>query len=368
MRLLDRYLFRELLAPLIYCLGGFLIFWISFNLFNDLDKLQAAKLHFADVLEYSVAMTPEFLATALPVALLLALLYTLTHHARHNETTAMRAAGISLWRICAPYFVIGAIASLALFALNEYCVPRGADWAEQIVNRYVPPPVSPKVSKQEKMAFRNGRAGRTWLFSKFNFSAGELVSPQVNWVSPDGSGHQLYADRAVHTNGVWTFFNVIEYSQARTNEPFIPRFQTNALAMPSFTETPREMKVELKISEYDRIGTRRRMVPMHEILDYMWLRPDIRSGWLQTQLHQHLAAPFTCLVVVLIAIPFGAASGRRNLFFGVAGSIFICFMYFIIQQMSFALGAGGHVPGWIAAWLPNLIFAATGIILTARVR
>ena len=81
-----------------------------------------------------------------------------------------------------------------------------------------------------------------------------------------------------------------------------------------------------------------------------------------------LAAPWTCLVVVLIAIPFGAASGRRNLFFGVAGSIFICFGFFVIQQVSLAMGSGGHWPPWLAAWLPNMIFGGAGLLLTARVR
>jgi lipopolysaccharide export system permease protein len=93
---------------------------------------------------------------------------------------------------------------------------------------------------------------------------------------------------------------------------------------------------------------------------------DVSS--LLTKLHGRLAAPWTCLVVVLIAIPFGAGSGRRNMFFGVAGSIFICFGYFVVQQISFAVGQGGHVPAWLAAWLPNLIFGAAGIILMARVR
>ena len=69
--------------------------------------MQERKLHLLDVLEYCAAMTPGFLVIVLPIALLLALLYTLTDHARSNEITAMRAAGISLWRICAPYFVVG---------------------------------------------------------------------------------------------------------------------------------------------------------------------------------------------------------------------------------------------------------------------
>ena len=140
MRLLDRYLFRELLTPLAFCLGGFLIFWISFDAFNELSEFQDDKLHLLDIIEYYLAMTPEFLVTILPIVLLLALLYTLTNHARHNEITAMRAAGVSLWRICVPYFVVGLAASVVLFALNEWCVPRSADWAERILNRYVQKP------------------------------------------------------------------------------------------------------------------------------------------------------------------------------------------------------------------------------------
>jgi lipopolysaccharide export system permease protein len=365
MRLLDRYLFRELLAPLAYCLGGFLIFWISFSLFNDLDKLQTAKLHLLDVIEYSIAMTPEFLVTALPVALLLALLYTLTHHARHNEITAMRAAGVSLWRICVPYFIVGFFASIALFALNEFCVPRSADWADKILNRYLQK--TEMASAQKKLAFQNDRAHRTWFFSKLNFNAAQLDDVQVNWTLPNGSSQQLNADRAVRANGVWKFFNVAEYAQVRPSEPFVPSLQTNVLTIPEFTETPSEMKIELKISDSEQFG-HKNVLSLANLLKYLWLRPGVQSGWVQTQLHQHFAGPLTCLIVVLIAIPFGAASGRRNLFFGVAGSIFICFTFFVIQKISFALGTGGHLPGWLAAWLPNFLFGAVGIILTARVR
>jgi lipopolysaccharide export system permease protein len=73
-------------------------------------------------------------------------------------------------------------------------------------------------------------------------------------------------------------------------------------------------------------------------------------------------------VVVFIAIPFGAQSGRRNLFFGVAGSIFICFSYFVLQQVSLAFGLNGQLPAWLAAWLPNMFFAAVGTVLILRTR
>jgi len=89
---------------------------------------------------------------------------------------------------------------------------------------------------------------------------------------------------------------------------------------------------------------------------------------LLTKFYGRLAAPWTCLVVVLIAIPFGAPSGRRNLFYGVAGSIFIAFTFFVLQKVCPALGMTGFLPAWLAAWLPNFIFAAAGIVLTQRTR
>ncbi len=359
MRLLDRYLFRELLAPMVYCLGGFLIFWITFQLFGKLDDLQSAKLHLLDTLELCAAWTPECLATVLPVALLLALLYTLTHQARHNEITAMRAAGMSLWRICAPYFVVGFIASLALFALNELAVPRSSDWADRIMQRYTPKQEAH--GNRQQLGFQYGN--RTWKFDEFRYKSAELSGAvMVTWTASDGSSRILRADRAARTSGVWVFYN------ATLNTMQSPLLQTNVLAMPQFEETPQQFRIELRIAEYQTLATRKTVVPLKDILEYMWLVPGAKSAWLRTQMQQHLASPWTCLVVVLIAIPFGAASGRRNLFFGVAGSIFICFVFFVLQSVSVALGYGGNFPPWLAAWLPNMAFGATGVALIARVR
>ena len=100
MRLLDRYLLRELLVPLGYCLCGFLVFYIAFDLIFQISRFQDNHMLFMDIVEYYVVTLPELLVEqVLPVSLLLALLYTLTNHSRHNELTAMRAAGVGLWRL-----------------------------------------------------------------------------------------------------------------------------------------------------------------------------------------------------------------------------------------------------------------------------
>jgi len=112
-------------------------------------------------------------------------------------------------------------------------------------------------------------------------------------------------------------------------------------------------------------------IPLAQIFNYLRLHSDMPksfSRWLHTQLHGRIAEPFTCLVVVFIALPFGALSGRRNVFVGVAASIFIVFAYYVVMSVGMAFGTRGWLPPWLAAWLPNLAFTGTAIWLIRRVR
>src|SRR3954469_21682496 len=194
MRLLDRYLFRELCVPLIYCLVGFFVFWISFDLFDKIDDFQAARLTTGEVVQYYLIRTPELLGTTTPIALLLALLYTLSNHGRHNEIIAMRAAGLSLARISIPYIVVGLLLSVAIFLLNEKLVPNATEKAEAVKNKHLRD--AGKKGWQYQVNFRNAHDGRIWNIAAFNTRTCEMVEPHVEWKLPDGSRRQIIAKSA----------------------------------------------------------------------------------------------------------------------------------------------------------------------------
>lgn len=374
MRLLDRYLLRELLVPLAYCLCGLLMLCIFADLSKEFGSFTEKGLRFQEVAEYYLVVTPEFVVLVLPIALLLALLYTLTSLARHNEITAIRAAGVSLWRMCLPYLAVGFAASLVLFALNELWVPNSGELAEQIKNRQAHGLVGAQARSQVRdLGFVNARDRRTWQFGAYNPATGAMTNLVVLWTLSDGSSRWLKADRALRLNGIWTLYNLKEYrGDPHANSLLVPLLQTNALAFPEFSETLEEINSDIKLTYSASLKNAKRAdIPIVEILSYLRLHPNpSRSDRdsLYTKLYGRLAAPWTCLVVVLIAIPFGAGSGRRNVFVGVASSILICFIYFVLQQLGLACGASGRVPAWLAAWFPNLSFGLTGLWLTARVR
>ena len=375
MRLLDRYLLRELLVPLGYCLCGFLLLWITSDLFVTLSEFQRKGLAARDIAEYYLVVLPDFLVLVLPIALLLALLYALTNHARHQEITAIRAAGVSLWRLSLPYFGVGLLASLTLFAANEFWVPQSDDQAKAILKRHAAAdPRAPGRNEYRDLYFESTRDGRHWRAGFYNTENGNMTKVGVYPVERGGAQPwELRAEHARRVDGVWTFYDVRVFKEATdTNMPPVPTLITNVLAVPEFKETPEEINSEIKISESKTLRAAKKAdVPIKDLLNYMRLHPRLlRSdrAWLETKLAGRLAAPWTCLVVVLIAIPFGTTGGRRNVFVGVASSILICFSYFVLQQLGLALGTSGRMSPWLAAWFPNLSFGLAGLFMTARVR
>src|SRR6185437_993750 len=169
MRLLDRYLLRELLTWLFFCLAGFVLFCVSFDLIASLNKIQEHQLLPSDVAEMYLVKLPGMMVFILPVALLVSLLIALTTHTRHNELTAMRAAGVGLWRLCVPYMAVGFLLSVGVFAMNELLVPNTETKLAQIMDRRLHQNAArPDAIIQSNSGFPNVRDGRIWVWDKFN--------------------------------------------------------------------------------------------------------------------------------------------------------------------------------------------------------
>jgi len=369
-RLLDRYLLRELLVPLAYCLGGFLIFYVAFDLMFQINRFTDNHLLCWDVMEYYVVTLPDLLyEQVLSVSLLLALLYATTNHSRHNELTAMRAAGIGMWRLSLPYVAVSVFFGAAVFLIGQFSLPSAAERARLILERRLDNPG--QRDRFTRLEFYNAVTHRDWTMSRFNRRTGEIVHLKLTTASPDGVTNTVDAQRAFYRDGQWHLINAVTWEQA-PNMPVPNCTASNALTNLTLPETPAWIRSEIKFNALTASDAAKGpQLSIREIRDYLRLHPGIerdRKARLLTQLQAGIAAPFTCLAVVLIALPFGARAGRHNVFAGVASSIFICFGYFILQRISLNLGAAMYLPPFLAAWLPNILCGGLGLILLARLR
>lgn len=372
MRLLDRYLLRELLVPLAYCFSGFLIFWVAFDLSSELSYFQLLKLSAWDVTRYYLITLPELLYTVLPISLLLALLYALGNHSKHNEIVAARSAGVSLWRLAAPYLAVGIASSAGLFFLNDVWLYDSHRRSEKLLeSRRLEMSKDPGKEWRSDLNFENKRDNRIWHIGGYHPQAGIMTNIDLDWSLPGGARKDIHAQRGIWTNDNWLFLGV-EHRTFVSSSDVPPTYRTNEMVFPELSETPADLTVQIKFQGLDRKKLGKKVqLSLQEIRQFIALNPVLTGddrALILTQWHGRIARPWTCLVVVLIALPFSVGTGRRNVFVGVASSVFICFTFFVISQVALALGTSGRFPPWLAAWLPNLVFGFGGAVLVFRSR
>ena len=137
-----------------------------------------------------------------------------------------------------------------------------------------------------------------------------------------------------------------------THEELLP-----TLAIPGWTETPYRL---------GSANVRAEFLGVPELREYLRFNSDFPETLLapfHTQLQYRLALPWTCLVVVFMAAPLGIGFSRRGILAGVAIAIVLVFSMNFLIHLFLALGEGDRISPLVAAWMPNVLFAAVGLYL-----
>ena len=375
MRLLDRYLIREWLFPFLICLIGFMVLWIAFDLIEELDEF--AGLGVAEIARYYWVTLPGNFFVVVPVALLLSLMYSINQHSRHHEFIAIRNAGVGMFRMSAPYLLVGLLLSAGMYWSNEKWLPSGLRQGEIIKSTRAEGgenALGPEWISDVK--FRNDEARRSWQIPRFNRATGEMRSEGnnpviISWKWDDEQPkREIMAASGRWENAGWTFQEVRDYKPTEGFPEAHAITWHKTLRLGEFDETPMQIEGELKIAPlFDKRAHKRWSVSLAEIDSYRRIHPNIapeKKAILNAQYQARLAEPLTCLVVVLIAIPFAAPSGRRNAAVGVAAGIIACLAFFMVQQ--FAMAVVGQLSPHLAAWTPHALFGGISAWQITRVR
>src|SRR3954466_10812375 len=123
MRLLDRYVLQQFLQAYLYCIAGFVSIWFIFDVSDNISTFLDQRISRLLILKYYFTQVPQILVIVFPVALLLALLFTLGRMSRSNEIVSMLTAGVSLPRILAPLLIAAFLTSAASLFLNYSLAP-----------------------------------------------------------------------------------------------------------------------------------------------------------------------------------------------------------------------------------------------------
>src|SRR5213596_1301308 len=355
MRLLDRYVIRNFLQVYCYCIAGFISIWLIFDVSDNISMFIDQHVPLSLVARYYATQIPQVLIILLPVSLLLSLLFALGRMSRANEIVSMLTAGVSLPRVLLPLIGIGLLTVGVTMALNYSLAPH----AELARKTFLSEAQSRPARNIQGQVFRNRSDLRTWFVQ--NFRLGDNTFNNIQVLQQDAKDNivmSYVAGRAYYRpdTKTWDLENVrlTHYDAAGniTKEEFLP-----TLRIEHWSETPFRL---------GSANVQAESLSLPELVEYLRFNSDFPTTLLapfRTHLHYRLALPWTCLVVVCIAAPLGIGYSRRGVLSSVAAAVILVFSMNFLVHLFLALGEGDRIPGWIAAWTPNIIFAAIGLYL-----
>ncbi|HWF45134.1 MAG TPA: LptF/LptG family permease [Candidatus Kapabacteria bacterium] len=363
LKLLDRYVLRQFFLATLVSIVGFIVIYIAVDLMEKLDKFLDKQVPFTIVVEYYINFTPQIIALILPVGLLLGSLFATGRMSVQNEIVAMRSAGISLYRLMAPFVIASAIISVGSIYFDGWVLPKANARVEEIIRDYVKEDL---ISNSEFNMYLQDSP--TTIVSMSDYSLGQARANRVSVEDFDPRDVTRLVSRIDASLMMWDSTKREWYLQGATERRFasdtsaeIVQKLTPQQSYMHFTFTPAELHERLlKMDEMTnselarRIDQKRRSGQdvAQDLVDYS----------------SRYAMAFTSLIVVLFGVPFASRKKRGGLSFEFSIAIAIAFVFLTFTKISQTFGYTGQVPPLLTAWLADGLFllGATIVIWKAQ--
>jgi LPS export ABC transporter permease LptG/LPS export ABC transporter permease LptF len=362
--LLDEYVIREFLRVFVMVLVSFVMLMLFFTFFELVGDIIRNHSSLLIVGEYLVDLTPSMIYLITPLAVLIAVLVVFGLMNRASEITAMKATGISLYRIVLPILFIASLMAVGLFFFNEYYVPQANQKQQALRNEIKGLPAQTTSHPGEQWMFGKreaGHPGMIFYYQYFDPDTNTFLNLTVFEFDPQSFTliKRTYAQMASwdQKDGRW----ILQDGWTRTFENHeIQSYQPFAVTtLPEMIETPHYFEKDFRQSTEMSFAQLR-----HYIADLS------QSGFdtvrLRVQLDRKLADPLITLVMAVLAVPFALSMGKRGSLAGVSIAIGVAIAYWLISGTFEAMGDVSMLPAFLAAWSPDILFALAGTYLLLR--
>lgn len=370
MPLIDRYVFKEWAVGFALTLGVIVGILILQSMYDTLPDLLDAEASLRQIVYYYSLELPTYLPAILPIAFLVSLLFSLGSLHRNNEIVAMRASGASLLRISRSLWLAGFVLSLFVLYLTASLVPRSVESARTFFENLEYAAEGDGLESHEQgliynLGFDNRKDGRLWFMNRFSERA--WLGMGVNVHTRDAAGHELSrlsAREAYYddTRGYWVFVDGRELVMNIETEDPLRIISFEKRIFEDFHEDPSLMlALHKKPKELSLFEIRR-------IIDAVSPEENPAVHAYLVRYFSLFAAPFSCFVLVGIAVPFAVSGVRASPMVGVSKCMGFFVLFYAFMSVASLLGERQIVSAPVAAWLPNMAMLLIAVVLFRKAR
>ncbi len=358
--IIDDYILRDFFVYLGMILSTFLVLLLVFTFFELLGDIVRNRVPLVMVGEYLINVIPYFVYNVTPYCVLLAVLVTFGLMQKANEITAMKATGISIYRVILPVMVIAAVLATGLFFFEQTYLPHFNKRQDALRNQIKGKPAQTFLRPDRKWIF--GQHSDIYYYEFFDAETNRFGSISIFEFDPQTFEltKRIYATRAHWSDTLqkWVFEQGWTRSfRGSAIQDYAP-FDVETFA--ELSERPSYFKKEVK--QFSEMNYTELKNYIHDLQ---------QSGFdvvkLRVQLQKKIAYPIISFVMAVLAIPFALRAGKRGAVGGVVIAVAIGFVYLGVVSLFEAMGNTNQLPPALAAWSPDVLFALAGGYLILKV-
>jgi lipopolysaccharide export system permease protein len=360
MRILDKYIIKELLGPFIFGIASFSSVFIGTStMLRIAQYVTKYGASLSSVVKLFIYSLPSIIVLTFPMSMLLAALLAFGRLSASSEITAMRSGGISFYRLATPVFIIAFFVSIFAVFFNELVVPQANVAYNDVVRYEIQKNTAPK--SQEHIIIKDVKDDmleRLTYARKFEEETNTMYAIAIQEFDKGNLARVENAEKAIWQDNHWTMINGIIYDlTAEGNLDRTMHFDQQIMPM---AKAPSAISREQKAPEEMTIKELKQHI---KILQSEY----VDSSKYEMELQQRVSVPVASFVFALIGTPLGLQPNRSSSSIGLGISIIIIFIYYTIMTIFTALGQGGAIPVILAAWIPNIVGIIAGALLVRKV-
>lgn len=358
LRILDKYVLRELLYPFVFGIAAFSSIFIAstmlFKLTQYITKYGASLDTVARMFMYNL---PEVINYTFPMSMLLAALMAFGKLSGSSEIVAMKSGGISFYRIVAPVVVVGFIVSMFSLVWAEKVVPQCKAKAAYILNVEIRRNTKPTTQEHIIIKTFNGSRQSITYANKFDEKKGLMTGITIEEFEKGKIVRIQTAKEGIWDKGTWRIKNGKIFqidsekgvqSSAAFTEQYIP-LDLHPRQISWQQKDPEEMTIA-ELKENIRILTKQKLSAARQ-----WC-----------EIYMRINIPLASLFFAVIGACLGTQKQRTSSSIGLGISIIVIFIYYAVMTLTTGLGKGGVIPPIIACTIPNILCAMVGYYLLRK--
>jgi LPS export ABC transporter permease LptF/LPS export ABC transporter permease LptG len=356
LKILDRYLVREIVPPLLLALLGLTFVLMMPPILQNAEKLIAKGVSWPIIARVLMTLVPQALCVTIPMALLYGILLGLGRLSADREFVALQACGVSVFRICRPVALLAVIGCAATAYETIVALPDANQTFREITFNII---ASGAESDIKPRVFFTNFPNRVLYVRDIQPVTGwrdvflaDATQPDHTTVFVAKAG-RLVIDRAAHTVEL-----VLENgTQHTTSRDHPEEYDGNTFESTVIKVDPESIFPRVQIIKGDNEKT----IAELEATAAEYLAKNQPANSQLYTIQQKFALPVACLVLALIAVALGASNAKDGKLAGFALGSGVVFAYYILLYSPRAAALAGRIPPRLAPWLANVVLGAAGI-------